>query len=376
MKYSKFFLPLFISLTLILASCQQPGNIAPPDNNPPSPPPVIHPTLTETDLPLGLTFAEVTCDDGLTAFLAQGGVTSTAKNGEFISSLFTEYPGLTIRPYGPSAACSAFLASDGNGGYYAGRNFDWGTQSDAVIIRNKPSNGDYASVSTFNKLFVNFKFPEGMSEETKKEIIARTGIYVPLDGVNEKGLVVAVLNQEAQGGYNTTDENTSKPDLTITTAVRLLLNRAKNVDEAIALLKQYDMHSDIYLAHHLFIADASGKSAVAEWDNIASKGMRITYSRAVTNHPLYKYEDGLTDANLTGYENSVSRYRTVLEALDAKNNVVTFDEAKDILHSVHQGDHSKWSIVYHITADYSEETFYWNVSENWETKKGLKFSVK
>lgn len=82
-------------------------------------------------------------------------------------------------------------------------------------------------------------------------------IYVPLDGMNEKGLVVADL---MAGDKDETHQRTDKTDLTTTTAIRLLLDRAADVDEAIALLEQYDMNSSIGSAHHLSFADANRKS--------------------------------------------------------------------------------------------------------------------
>ena len=38
------------------------------------------------------------------------------------------------------------------------------------------------------------------------------------------------------------DQNTDKPDITIVSGLRLLLDKAAYVDEAIELLSQYDMH--------------------------------------------------------------------------------------------------------------------------------------
>lgn len=141
------------------------------------------------------------------------------------------------------------------------------------------------------------------------------------------------------------------------------------------------MHSDIYQAHHLFVADATGKAATFEWDNnnsdTSKRGLRITDTNCVTNHPLYKKTDGVSDETLNNdYGNSLSRYKTLKATLD-KGKALTFAEAKDLLHQVHQGDHSRWSIVYHLTPDYSEETYWWEVSvpENWESN-GYKFSVK
>ena len=40
-----------------------------------------------------------------------------------------------------------------------------------------------------------------------------------------------------------------KPDITIVSGLRLLLDRAVNVDEAIELLSQYDMHFSLGRAH-------------------------------------------------------------------------------------------------------------------------------
>ena len=93
-----------------------------------------------------------------------------------------------------------------------------------------------------------------------------TAIYVPLDGMNAKGLVVADLTA---GDDEETYQRTGKVNLTTTTAIRLLLDKAADVDEAVALLKQYDMNSSIGISHHLSIADAHGKSIVVEYVNIA-----------------------------------------------------------------------------------------------------------
>ena len=103
-------------------------------------------------------------------------------------------------------------------------------------------------------------------------------IYVPLDGMNDQGLVVADL---IAGDSEETRQQTEKPDLTTTTAIRLLLDKAADVDEAIALLGQYDMNSSIGSAHHLSIADAGGKSVVVEYVN---DEMLVTETKEVTNH--------------------------------------------------------------------------------------------
>ena len=77
--------------------------------------------------------------------------------------------------------------------------------------------------------------------------------YAPLDGMNEKGLAVGVLLIDT----TPTNQNTKKVDITTTTAIRMMLDKAKNVDEALALLSSYDMHSSANSCYHFQICDAS-----------------------------------------------------------------------------------------------------------------------
>lgn len=63
--------------------------------------------------------------------------------------------------------------------------------------------------------------------------------YLPFDGINEKGVAIALLAvPEAEVSYSA-----DKVTLSTTTAIRLVLDKAANVDEAIDLLKQYNIFS-------------------------------------------------------------------------------------------------------------------------------------
>lgn len=339
-------------------------------------------TITASDLPSNLTFCEVTEDDYVNYILESGGVKSSSELATKINKVLeTECPGVTVSVASPGAGCSAFISPDGKNGFYAGRNFDFydAMVPGAMIIRNLPSNGDYASLCSFNTGFVVFNGLEKLSAENQKRIMGQVGLLVPLDGINEKGLFIAVLNQENNPGHNLVNQQTEKKDLTTTSAVRVILNKAKNVDDAVEILKAYDLHSDIGQAHHLFISDAQGKAVTVEWDYVnadkSKQGIRVTETKFLTNHPLYKYEDGVSEENLTkDYGNSVERFKILEEGLKKGN--FDFNDTKELLGKVHQS-HSQWSIVYHITPSYSEETLFWKVTtkENWESE-GYKFSVK
>lgn len=56
-----------------------------------------------------------------------------------------------------------------------------------------------------------------------------------------------------------TDQQTGKPGITMTTAIRMLLDKTATVEEAIGPLKKYDMYASANGIFHFIIFDASGK---------------------------------------------------------------------------------------------------------------------
>lgn len=228
----------------------------------------------------GLYVMEYRGDYGFDEFLARGGAADDSAVADyltgFLSRGYYKKADNEIKP--GDFGCSTVCVKDKDGAVYFGRNFDWG-KGRAMIVHTIPDDG-YESLSTCDLDFLGFGDdyqPDGSMQERIQTLAA---IYVPLDGMNEKGLIVADL---MAGDKEETHQKTDKPDLTTTTAIRLLLDRAANVDEAIELLKQYDMNSSIGAAHHFSIADKSGKSVVVEYVN---GEMLVTETNIVTNHYL------------------------------------------------------------------------------------------
>lgn len=308
----------------------------------------ITPTAEIMELETGLSAVRYEGDYGFDTFLEQGGADSDAGVAAYITSLLEQDILLEGIPYG----CSTLSVESRDGGYLFGRNFDWNT-CNGLIISARPENG-YASVSTVNLDFIR---TGGMDiSKLPDQMQAFVSLYAPLDGMNEKGLAVSAnMIQD----FADIHQNTGKPDITTTTAVRLLLDSASDVEEAVELLQQYDFHSSMGMMVHLALADAEGKSVVVEY---VDNEMIVTETPIVTNFYLAQGEkQGI------GTAQSHTRYEILTGTLE-EYETMTETEVRDALDSVSKDnfgefESTEWSIVMNQE---SKELIYYH-REDYET---------
>ncbi len=280
----------------------------------------------------GLSAVRHTGDYGFDLFLEQDGATSDSEVASFLLENVINVEGLMFD--GNSFGCSTLYVQNTNGDFLFGRNFDWNA-CNAMIVQNQPQNG-YASISTVNTDFISMSGVKLSSLPDK--IQALIGLYAPLDGLNEMGLAVSVNMIQDNA---TIEQNTDKPDITTTTAIRLLLDKAANVDEAIELLNSYDMHTSFGYMVHFAIADRNGNSVVVEYVN---NEMVVTETPAVTNFYLAEGEK-----NGIGTTQSHERYEILMNRL-ADSETMEMNDVRDALDSVSKDnfgefESTEWSIV-------------------------------
>ena len=295
---------------------------------------------------------------GFDEFLVQGGAASDQAVAEYLTSSISD-GGLRVLLGGNPFGCSTLSVAGQEGGYLFGRNFDW-ENCNAMIVSSKPENG-YASVSTVNTDFI-----QAGGLDTSKlpdQIQAIVGLYAPLDGMNEKGLAVSVnMIQDS----DTISQDTGKSDITTTTAVRLLLDQAATVQEAIELLNQYDLHASMGMMVHFAIADVEGNSVTVEY---VENEMSVVETSVVTNFYLTEGEKyGI------GTEQSHKRYNTLLDTLQEKT-IMTETDVRDALDSVSKHnfgefESTEWSMVMN---QQTKELVYFH-RENYE--HGYRITVK
>ncbi len=290
-------------------------------------------TTEEKQIVPGLSAVRYEGDSGLDAFLKQGGAASDGEVVTFLGSfLGGTVPSIRTGGFG----CSSLSVPSPEGHALFGRNFDWNA-CEALIVQSVPAEG-YASISTVNMGFLGSylnKFPAQ----------ARTlaALYAPLDGMNEKGLCVAVLMIQDNASIN---QNTGKPDLTATTAVRVLLDKAANVEEALALLAQYDLHASMGMMVHFALSDAEGSSVAVEY---IGNEMAVTETPALTNFYLAEGEKrGI------GTTQSHTRYNILTDALK-KSPSMTLEQVRDAMDSVSKDNFGEFEST-EWTAAYDQST--------------------
>ena len=197
-------------------------------------------------------------------FISQGGVSNDNELIQFIIDNITKGI-IPISMDAPEVGCSSFTVIDENGNNLFGRNYDFSTTS-SMILHTNPGNGRHASISSVDLQFLGLG--DGINGLMDK-LTAIAAAYVPLDGMNDAGVSCGIyMSYQGPGEESySTNQMTDKPDLTSTTMLRMILDYADSVDEAVDLVKQYDFHDSANSSFHYMIADKTGKSAILEWVN-------------------------------------------------------------------------------------------------------------
>lgn len=288
-------------------------------------------------------------NDGVNELLAIGGVGTSSELVKFaLSHLGRGYRRMKapaefeFRP-----GCTAIQVPNADGkGYLFGRNYDFEPHT-MMILQVEPDDG-YKSISSVDTSFITGNFGKA-GKLLPMQIIKALALWLPVDGMNEKGLCFSV-NMILDDVVITQDRG--KPQQIIVTAARTILDKAATVDEAIKILESCDMRSWEGFFCHMAISDATGRCVAAEY---IDDELIIVESPVVTNFYL---KEGPKFG--IGTEQSHIRYERAMAHLKEKP-AMTADEMKDELAGAAKSNFpddphtTEWSIVYDqkkLTATY------------------------
>ena len=308
--------------------------------------PLVKGAMSCEKLDDGMYYMEYKGDDGFRELMARGGCNDVSVLASYVMEFLSkgyfkpDSINVPIKPVG----CSTLTVKTPEEGVMMARNFDY-PYGTALIMHTIPDEG-YESITTFSTDFFGFgerqRVGDGNREALATDRDARTpgmdykpegfrnqymalaGLFMALDGLNEKGLAIAILDA---GDKVVTRQNTRKPDLTTTTAVLYLLKNAANIDEALALLEASDMNSDPGSAYHFSMADATGRSVAVEY---VDNQMVVTESPFVTNHYLCeeKFQVGLHESD--------HRHEKLIEEYNAAGGMMNAKQLTEAIASVTQ----------------------------------------
>lgn len=279
-------------------------------------------------------------DYGFNEFLKTG-----AKSDSDIEAYVTKrlLKGLPIDLGVTGDGCTAFVTRNAEGEVIFGRNFDF-DYTPSLQVFTDPDDG-YASVSTVNLSFAGYSADDLPAEGiSASSFLTLAAPFLPFDGMNEKGVAIALLAvPEAQP-----PQGDDKVTLNTTTAIRLVLDKAASMDEAVELLRQYNLYFSADVQCHYLIADATGKSVIVEyWDGELQVVEPDADYQIASNFVAY---NGM---NLGEGFTEFERYDAVKARIEEGNGILNEDDAAALLADigVHDGseDLLQWSAVYNLT---------------------------
>lgn len=294
-------------------------------------------------------------DYGFDEFLETGASSDSAIEA-FVTKRLLH--GLPIKLNVTDAGCTAFVSKNEHNDVVFARNFDF-SYAPFVQVHTKPKSG-YASVSTVNLSFAGYS----------KENLPSSGIginnfltlaapFLAFDGMNEKGVCIALL---AVPEVQMTDDP-NKITLNTTTAIRLVLDKAANVDEAVELLKQYNIYFSGDVGCHFLIADKTGKSVLVEYYD---GGLQVV--KANTNYQIASNFIAYKGVNIGEGYTEFERYEKVEETLKKNCNSITMEECENLLNAIgvyDEIDKLQWSVVYNLTENTGRIWPHRNSNEAW-----------
>ena len=322
-------------------------------------------------------------------FVAQGGVKSDSELIDFITSKIAK--GLIPMSISdPEIGCSSFTAVTAEGDVLFGRNYDF-SKTNTVIVTTEANQGRHGSVSSVDLQFLGIDVDKDVSSLMDR-ILCLAAPYAPLDGINDAGVSCGIY-MTYQGGEETvaTDQDTDKPDFTSTTLLRLILDYADDLDEAVEIAQSYDLHDSAGTSYHYMVADASGRSAILEWvgehdatDNDgAARELVVHYNDAddyvgrmeaesdfqwITN---FVVNPGYYDQSAPEDKKGFDRYERIYRELNATGGTVADEQAAmDILAVVGRrtwkNDDGNGCTVHSVVYNLTDKTAMWIPNENYD----------
>lgn len=276
-------------------------------------------------------------------------------------------------------SCTAFTYKDSDGNQCFARNLD-NTPNPVVLVVTNPS-GAYKSISAVNMNCMGYTNEKVPTNYDPKMLAAP---YFPTDGMNEKGISISML----QVNFARKQKENSKTTINAYAVIRLVLDYAKSIDEAVSLIREYNIYFDTDMMVHFMISDSEGHSALIEFVNGKMYVINNTKSYQVASNfnnseemfnedgyvYFHEYSKWLATTNSSAYDSDYGcyiRYDYIIDNLYNRSGIISDDDAFALLEDVASPKNLQYSIIYNLST--LEATI---ITDNdWETKTSVGLGV-
>ena len=232
--------------------------------------------------------------------------------------------------------CSTVAIQSKSGDVFFGRNFDY--HHDACLILRVHDDEGVSTVSVIDLAFLNLNQTDLDQTNLIQRIPLLFAPYYVQDGMNRDGLAISDMSVSLAEP----PRDAGQPDIIHSTLMRLILDYAHTTDEAVAIIRQFNVHF-VETPIHLMVADSSGRSLIVEF---IDGEIELTPSQqpwqVCTNQIMRQHTESENDA-------ACRRYRTASGAADALDRQADADDVMRIMQSVSSDGGTMWSSVYNLT---------------------------
>lgn len=240
----------------------------------------------------------------------------------------------TVEDEGPHCSTVALRAQNGN--VFFGRNYDFGNDA-CLILRAHDAQG-VASLAVIDLDFLHMNRADLDRTSLWERLPLLFAPYYVMDGINRHGVAVGMLS--VPSGEPPADP--SHPAIIEGTLERLILDYAHDADEAVELVRAFNVHF-VVAPVHLAVADASGKFRIIEF---LEGELRVTAAQrpwqVCTNSIVWEKSE-----EQRGQDSG--RYRTASAEAEKLDGKVDFSAARQAIRSVSVAT-TMWTSVYDLTA--------------------------
>ena len=157
--------------------------------------------------------------------------------------------------------------------------------------------------------------------------------------MNDRGLAVSCMTAKES---RLPPADRGKPTLIVPAMMRLVLDFAATTDEAVALMRRFNLDFDGVPCHFL-VADRNGKSVVVEFVEGQVETVRSAEGWQVsTNHLLYGKSEPENEA-------ACDRYRTAAARLSDSRQPLDAPEVMRLMAAISAENRTMWTSLYNLT---------------------------